>query len=384
MQKKIINIILILLFAGCSAKKDESGQSKALSAAFWPIFRGNQGLTGVSGDDLPQKMKLHWTFKTGDGIRSSPVLGFGNVYIGSTDGRLYALDQLDGKQIWVFNTEDDVEASPLLLDSTIYIGNLSGMFFALDAKNGRLIWKYDIKEAIHGSANWALADNGQDKLIFVGSYDAVMYAFKADRGKLQWTYETDDYLNGSPAIEGNFLVFGGCDAHLHVVNTLTGVKSGKISAGSYIPGSAALYEGRAYIGNYDNQLLCIDLSSNKILWKYKNKDHGGPFISSPAVNDTRVVIGCRDEYVHCLSRKTGEQLWVFRTNDEVDSSPVIVGSKVVVGSLDGRLYILDLKTGKELWVYETGGSIYSCPAVAGGRIVIGADDGYIYSFGEDS
>ena len=83
----------------------------------WPIYRGDQMLSGVAKGKLPNKLRLLWSFKTEDEIKSSPVVGNGIVFIGSFDGRVYALDIRNGKKIWDFNTENAIEASPVLIKS---------------------------------------------------------------------------------------------------------------------------------------------------------------------------------------------------------------------------------------------------------------------------
>ncbi|NIM14272.1 MAG: PQQ-binding-like beta-propeller repeat protein [Candidatus Aminicenantes bacterium] len=394
-------LILPFLFLTCSGKKEDEKRQINVEAVSWPIFRGDSRLSGtidpnqkllrgVQGGSflekspLGRRRQLLWTYKTGSEIISSPVIGFGRVYIGSTDGKVYAINLKDGSKVWEFDTEDDIEASPLLVDTFIYIGNLSGEFFAMDAHTGKVYWKYNTEGPIYGSANWVRKPDSQETLIFVGSHDNKMYCFDAASGELQWAYETSHYINGTPALDGENIVFGGCDEKLHILSALDGKKKGEVRAGSYIPGSAALVENRAYVGHYGNQLICIDIKNKKIAWEYGDKKHGSAFFSSPAVGKDHVVIGSRDGYLHCVNRETGEKIWTFRTRDEVDSSPVIVGNQVIAGSSDGRLYIVNLKNGEQTWSYEIGAAIISCPAVAGGLIVIGAEDGRIYAFGEGS
>jgi outer membrane protein assembly factor BamB len=383
-NKLTIQILLLsLALLVCSTQKEEKTRQTNFTTANWNIFRGDSNLSGVAKDKLPDNLSLLWSFQTGRAIVSSPVIGLGRVYATSTDGKIYSLKLADGSKIWEFDTGDDIEASPLLLNERIYIGSLSGDFFALNANTGEVQWKYNIDNEIFGSANWANAPDSQQTLIMVGSYDNKMYCFDANTGKLSWTYETDSYINGAPATDGENVVFGGCDEKLHIVSALDGTKKGEVLAGSYIPGSAALVDGKAYLGHYGNKLICIDIVDKKIDWEYQN-EHGAPFFSSPAVAKNRVVIGSRDDFLHCVNRETGKKIWTFKTRDEIDSSPVIVGEKVVVGSTDGRLYIVSLEKGKELWSYEIGAAIIGCPAVAGGMIIIGAEDGRVYAFGEGS
>jgi len=384
---KILRFIGILVFAiillGCTSNAvDQEKYTSESSLENWPIFRGNNGLTGVADSKIPKEPKLLWSYKTEYEIKSSPIVGLGMVFIGSNDGFIYALDLNDGSKKWHFNTDDDVEAPPLLLDSTIYVGSLSGNFYALEAENGHLKWQYETGGQIHGSANWVKAAGGLEKWILVGSYDNLMYCFDAATGKVQWTFETEYFINGAPATDGENVIFGGCDEIVYIISAATGIKTGEVVVGSYIAGSAALMANKAYIGHYGDKLICIDLTDQKILWAYSNQKKGGAFFSSPAVNKDYVIIGSRDRYVHCVKRESGENVWKFRARDDVDSSPVICGDRVLIGSNDGRLYILNLSDGIEKWSYEIGAAIVGCPAVAGGKIFVGAEDGNVYAFGE--
>ena len=385
----IFIMAVMVSFSACSRKEPDSTASTLTYAeAEWPIFRGDAALSGIAQDQVPDKLKLLWSFNTEAWLISSPVMGRGRVYIGSTNGKVYALNLADGKQQWEFDLGDDIEASPLLLGDSIYIGSLSGDLFCLDAETGAVRWKYATDNSIYGSANWVEVSTNQEQgteiWILIGSYDNRMHCIRAATGELIWSFETDNYINGAPATDGQSVVFGGCDENLYIVSVRDGVEQGRVWSGSYIPASAALLEKRAYLGHYDNKLICIDIIENKIIWEYEDKENGGPFFSSPAVGPQRVLIGSRDGRLHCVDRETGQKLWAFPTRDEIDSSPVIAGDKVVIGSIDGRVYVVDLETGQEVWSYEIGAAIISCPAVAGGLIIIGSEDGRIYAFGEDS
>ncbi len=87
--------------------------------------------------------KLLWSYDTGEPIRSSPVLGPGPrgshhdiLYVGSSDGSLYALDATTGKRRWSFSTIDlhnpilrdrhELNSSPALGRTGVYIGSEDG------------------------------------------------------------------------------------------------------------------------------------------------------------------------------------------------------------------------------------------------------------------
>ncbi|MFQ5507489.1 MAG: PQQ-binding-like beta-propeller repeat protein, partial [Planctomycetota bacterium] len=204
--------------------------------------------------------------------------------------------------------------------------------------------------------------------------------FDASSGKKLWAYETDNYVNGTPAVLGDRVVFGGCDAVLHVVSASTGKAIARVELGEgcHVAGSVALAGSKVYLGHYGNEFACVDLDKGKRQWSYPSPRHA--FFSSPAIGRDRIVFGCRDKRLHCVRRSDGRPLWTFPTRRKVDGSPLICGDRVLFGSGDGRLYILALEDGKELWSYEIGQPLVSSPAWAQGMIVVGSHDKRLYAF----
>jgi outer membrane protein assembly factor BamB len=348
-------------------------------SADWPMYRGGPSLAGVAAGSLPEKPDLMWTFKGGDAIHSSAAIVGGRVYVGCSDSNVYALNLADGKKLWSYQTAGEVESSPLILNGRVYVGSADAFLYALEADSGKFLWKYETGDRIPGAPNWVKSSKGGAPWILVGSYDFKLHCVDSASGKGVWSYASANYINGAPAVAEGLAVFGGCDAMLHVVSLADGQQVRQVEAGGYIAGSAALEGSRAYLGQYENMFLSIDVQKGSTNWIYKDKPF--PFFSSPAVASDRIVVGSRDKRVHCLKRDTGEKLWVFPTRGKVDASPVICGDKVVVGSDDGRVYMLALSDGHELWSYEIGQPVSASPAVAGGWVVVGAEDGVLYAFG---
>jgi len=238
----------------------------------WPSYRGNPELTG-------QQMwsyQIHWNyyglFKTGDIIKSSPVVCGDNIFIGSNNGSLYSLSK-SGDLNWEFKTETSIEAPPLYLDSIIFVGSLEGIMFALDANTGGIIWQYSTEGQITGSVNWAYSSDKKSKQIIFGSYDYFLHSLDAKTGKLNWKYETDNYINGAAATNGEIAIFGGCDGYLHLVNTNNGSVSDTIDIGTYIASSAAIDDNVAFFGNYDGAFFSVDISNKKSFGIMKMQDH---------------------------------------------------------------------------------------------------------------
>ncbi|MFM1769751.1 MAG: Serine/threonine-protein kinase AfsK [Verrucomicrobiota bacterium] len=350
-----------------------------VSAADWPMFRGNPALTGVAPGSLGTNLALLWTYKTDKPVRSSPAVANGRVFVGSDDEHVHAIDLATGRGVWKVKTGGPIESSPLVFEGKVYVGSDDGLLRALDAATGRELWQFKCDDKIPGSPNVTPAPGGQGHWLVFGSFDSRLYCLDAATGKSNWVFETGTGIKGTPAVLDGVTAVGGCDAMLHLVSLKDGAKVKEVEVGAPMLGSVALARGRAFVGHYENVFLCVDLDKGTNLWTYQ--DRGFPYVSSPALLDDRVVVGGRDKRLHCLRRDTGAVIWTFATRGRVDSSPAVCDGKVVVGSEDGRLYLVALADGRELWSYEIGGGMTSSPAVVGGRILIGNEDGSVYCFG---
>ena len=87
--KRLAALALILSTSACTTgEASESGQSRDVA-----MFRGNAARTGVypasGGTSL---VGLQWRFMTEGDVVSSPAVHGSTVYVGSGDGRLYALE----------------------------------------------------------------------------------------------------------------------------------------------------------------------------------------------------------------------------------------------------------------------------------------------------
>ena len=350
----------------------------------WTSFRGNPQLTGVAKTQLPEKLGLLWVFKAGDMIESTAAIVDDVVYVGASDGFLYAINAQTGKSTWKYQTTAPIKSSPSIYNGIIYFGDEDGIFHAVDIATRKKKWQYTTEGEIISSANFA-----GDRVLF-GSYDGFLYCINLKNGDLIWKFETEGYIHGTPAIFGNFVIVTGCDSYLRVINIDDGSETQQVNLGAYVGASPAILDSnsqtkaevRAYCGTYGNEVLGVNLTSGEIAWRYEHPVRKLPFFASAAVTKNLVIIGGRDKMVHALSPEKGEPQWTYTAKSRIESSPVIVGKRVFFGTTRGVFIALDITNGEQVWKFETGSSIVASPSVANGRIYIGTEDGILYCFGE--
>ena len=364
------------------AKKSATAKPAATPEISWPMTRGGPALSGSIATTIPRDPVIAWTFTASGPISAEAAIVANRIFIGTGKGTLHCLVADTGKLLWEFATKDAITAAPAVAAGKVFLSSNDGRLYALAADTGAPAWQFASEDKISAGAIAikAPADSatpGADWVLLNG-YDGTTRVLDAADGKLVWSYKTEDFINGSPAVvDGRFLVFGGCDAQLHVVNLKDGTLVHKIPTSAQIPASIGTFGTMAFCGNYANETVAFDVVGGKVAWTYE--DRALPFFSSPAINDGLVLIGSRDKSLHAIHRLTGENAWKFKTGGRIEGSPIVFTDGVLFGSTDGRLYAAGLEAGAELWQLDLGEALVASPAFAGRQIVVGGEKGTVFA-----
>lgn len=166
------------------------------AVAEWPMFHGdaaNSGVAAANATELDGEARFVWRFATGARVLSSPAMSDGAVFIGSIDGRVYALDAASGRLRWAVQTGGPVLSSPAVADGTVFIGSDDGHLYALNADDGKLRWRFHAGREIFSSPTVA------GGTVYVGAHTGSLYALAAASGAEIWRTSLRGAVFGSPA-----------------------------------------------------------------------------------------------------------------------------------------------------------------------------------------
>lgn len=145
--------------------------------------------------------KFLWKFSTEDEIVSSPIIGKDNTIYTASDA-IYALTAI-GKKKWRYQPDEDYEAyffaSPAQAsDGTIYIGGTDGALYAI-TNDGRLKFRAPTPDEDAIRTGVVLHKNG---IVYFGADDGILYK-KEKYGDVTQIFETDYYIFSTPAIDAS-------------------------------------------------------------------------------------------------------------------------------------------------------------------------------------
>ena len=80
------------------------------------------------------RLRLKWSYAAADLVDSSPAVANGVVYVGSYDGKVYALNAKTGVELWSYTTGSYVFSSPAVANGVVYVGSEDSMVYAFGLK----------------------------------------------------------------------------------------------------------------------------------------------------------------------------------------------------------------------------------------------------------
>jgi len=371
----------------------------------WPTFRrdhrnsGNSPLPAAYHGDQP------WSFQTGKGIFSTPVLdGHGSIYFGSADHIFYALAR-QGSLQWEYRTGEIIDSAAALLDAervgqpAVVLPSGDGFLRCLATLDGSLLWVFDARQAPRASYNNWFEGNvavGPDGTLYAGNTNFNYYALSPD-GNLSWTYPTGSNCWSNAAFGSDGTIFwGGCDARVRAVRPDGREKWSRRTLG-FVAASAAIgSDGAVYIGSFDSHIYALDPETGRIRWKFKTGDH---IYASAALSEgsdgrtTAIFVGSTDGVLYALD-PAGRLQWSFDAGAPIRSSPVVgrmppgqAGNLVYVGCGNGRLYAIHAVDGSFRWSFDTTpdqaelrdrNDLNGSPALGETGVYIGGEHGQLF------
>ena len=142
-----------------------------------------------------------WTYRAAGSIKASPTLSDGILYFGDYSGHVQAVSEQTGRRIWLSSSEGALFGSGTFYSTAaviygrVFLGNTDGRIYAYAAFTGHLDWALQTGAYVYSSP---AVTNAPDlgPTLYSGSYDGTFYAINARTGHVDWKF---DAPGASPA-----------------------------------------------------------------------------------------------------------------------------------------------------------------------------------------
>lgn len=316
--------------------------------------------SGLSAADVP-RLRVQWTFGIQGGRYAQPSPVGNRVFVGSSSGRVYALDSESGCVSWTFTSPVGVRTAPSVGANkaapsgyAVYFGDYDRNVYALDANSGKTLWSVNVETMPRQLLTGAIVAFKGVLFVPTSSFEesgATVAAYECCRargslvaldtltGKILWkTYtiqaEPKPYRKNSVGVQ----LYGPAGAAIWSAPTID-------------PGRGLVYvaTGDSYTDVDDegasDAIMALDMNTGVIRWK------------TQVTKGDNFIVGCHPgaaaEPVNC-PRTVGRD-FDFGASPILRRASGLNGRDILVaGQKSGVVHAFDPDTGEILWQTRVG------------------------------
>ena len=291
-----------------------------------------------------------WAFSLGGekqrGQESQPIIYDGMMYITGSYSRIYAIDIKSGKEVWQYDARlpegilpccDVVNRGAAIFGDNIYFGTLDARLVALNRKTGDVVWNKKLADYKEGYS-YTAAPLIVDGLVVTGNsggeFGVVgeVQARNAETGELVWS---------RPVIEGHMGTFNGKES------TMTGTLNATWPGDMWKTGGGATWLGGSY--DQDTKTLVFG-AGNPSPWNSHLRGAGKPVDGNKGDNlyaASRLGIDPKTGEIKWHFQTTPREGWDFDGVNEVVPFVDKDGNKrFATADRNGFFYVLNREDGK--------------------------------------
>jgi outer membrane protein assembly factor BamB len=316
-----------------------------------------------------------WEFTTDGPISSKPLVYQGAVVVASDDGKIYALDPVNGAPPKWQATVGKTPNEPVMADNAIYVSTTKGKVFKLGT-NGAVQWEANLNAAPY-NASYVYGIGVNAKSVFVTAINGVYVLEKNGSVRSKISNFSDSVLT-APAAGPDYVIYGKGNELIRLSETGQVQWKATLSEGSFWLSRPVISGGSVYIGALDNRMHAYVVTNGLEAWEVRTRNW---VLSTPLVAGD-VYFGSNDGKVYGVDGGGGIK-WTAQTQLAVQSQPEsgAMGGRNVIfaGGTDRSIYAISSESGEIVWKGTSTGSVGS-PLFYQNKVIFGSGDGKVYAY----
>ena len=303
----------------------------------------------ILNKDNVKNLQPAWAFSLGGekqrGQETQPIVHDGVMYITGSYSRMYAIDVVTGKELWQYDARlpegilpccDVVNRGAAIYGDNIYFGTLDARIVALNQKTGDVVWNKKIADYKAGYS-YTAAPLIVDGLVITGNSGGEFGIVGAVQAR---DAETGDLVWNRPVIEGHMGQLNGEDS------TMTGTLNATWPGDMWKTGGGATWLGGSYDADTDTLVFG---TGNPAPWNSHLRNAGTPTEGNKGDNlyaASRIGIDPATGEIKWHFQTTPREGWDYDGVNEVVAYEDRSGNKrFATADRNGFFYVLNREDG---------------------------------------
>ena len=207
----------------------------------------------------PSSGSENWSTALPDRVLASPAVRDGVVYVGSQDSHFYSVTS--GGATDLLTTGGEIWAAPAIdTEGNVYIGSNDGWLYAIDPDAALpedvLIWSSEIEGQL-----WGRPIITAEGAMFLSSTSRFVHRIDIETGLTQWRIRTDGITRSSPTQgDDGTLYIGTSLGDVLAIEPLEGDIAWSYTIGDTIHGTPLVTSDRLYVGSTNRDFFALWLA----------------------------------------------------------------------------------------------------------------------------
>jgi outer membrane protein assembly factor BamB len=164
-----------------------------------------------------------------------------------------------------------------VIGAHVYLHSDSGHLYKLDRKSGKEAWRVRVDNGSEPrlptdqpKTRWdrygsSVVSDGRQ--LYLASRDKHLYALDEKTGREVWRVAAQDIMTATPALHDGHVIYAAFDGQVRAVSTRDGAPRWTYDAKLGVAGDVVVADGRVLVGSRTYDLIALDASSGRELWK---------------------------------------------------------------------------------------------------------------------
>jgi outer membrane protein assembly factor BamB len=266
------------------------------------------------------------------------------IYMGSWNGRLFALNRADGSPKWFKKDfiQGGIVGGPVLADGRLIVGTTANRLYVLDPATGEPAPGWSRSGITFDGALWAppVAASGR---VYVATMGGEVHALDLADGRRLWPqpFRTEGAIADLSLLDDGHLFVPSLDKRVSIVDTATGTASAPaFSTGDWVWSRPAYLDGKAYFGDFSGSVYAVDITTGQQAWKY---EADSKIKSSPILLNGVLMIASREPAIYFLDANSGAYLNRVPIVDAgtIRAGATVQGTRALFATTKGKLWLAD-------------------------------------------